>query len=124
MGMRCIRRLTTVPIRFWAYDGRNRNRRHLSTTDSPAMLTTTRSARQLIRRNAENIRYPTPLHRAMSSTTSLDSLVDFGTQHVTRGLGRVQNAIVTSGEGSYVNLHDGRRMLDFTTGIAVTSLGE
>ena len=52
------------------------------------------------------------------------SLVDFGKQHVAAGLGRVVNdAVIESGQGSYVTLSDGRTVLDFTCGIAVTNLG-
>jgi 4-aminobutyrate aminotransferase-like enzyme len=60
--------------------------------------------------------------RAMS--TSADSLVAFGQQHVTRGLGRLTEAVMTNGEGSFVTFEDGRRMLDFSCGIGVTNLGE
>ena len=48
----------------------------------------------------------------------------FGVKHVTKGLGRITEGIMTKGEGSYVEYDDGRRMLDFTCGIGVTSLGE
>jgi hypothetical protein len=60
--------------------------------------------------------------RAMS--TSADSLVAFGQQHVTKGLGRLTEAVMAKGEGSYVTFEDGRRMLDFSSGIGVTNLGE
>ncbi|EPQ57225.1 hypothetical protein GLOTRDRAFT_37980 [Gloeophyllum trabeum ATCC 11539] len=53
----------------------------------------------------------------------VSTLTQFGQKHVTKGLGRLTEAVVTKGEGSYVQLDDGRRMLDFTTGIGVTSLG-
>ncbi|KAG1777717.1 pyridoxal phosphate-dependent transferase [Suillus placidus] len=59
--------------------------------------------------------------RAMA--TSADSLVAFGQQHVTRGLGRLTEAVMAKGEGSYVTFEDGRRMLDFSCGIGVTNLG-
>lgn len=59
----------------------------------------------------------------MATSHNSQDLVDFGQKHVTKGLARLTEAIITSGEGSYVNLHDGRRMLDFTTGIGVTNLG-
>ncbi|KAG1752951.1 pyridoxal phosphate-dependent transferase [Suillus lakei] len=55
--------------------------------------------------------------------TSADSLVAFGQQHVTRGLGRLTEAVMAKGEGSYVTFEDGRRMLDFSCGIGVTNLG-
>lgn len=60
---------------------------------------------------------------ASSSTQSHDSFVQFGKKHVTAGLGRVVDAVLTKAEGSYVTLGDGRRMLDFTCGIGVTNLG-
>lgn len=59
-----------------------------------------------------------------SSSQSHASLVEFGKRHVTHGLGRVVDAVMTKGEGSYVTLGDGRKMLDFTCGIGVTNLGE
>ncbi|RPD75323.1 hypothetical protein L226DRAFT_462642 [Lentinus tigrinus ALCF2SS1-7] len=60
---------------------------------------------------------------ASSSTQSHASLVEFGQKHVTKGLGRVVEAVMQKGEGSYVTLGDGRKMLDFTSGIGVTNLG-
>ena len=48
----------------------------------------------------------------------------FGVKHVTKGLGRITEGIMTKGDGSYVEYDDGRRMLDFTCGIGVTSLGK
>ncbi|KAH8107744.1 pyridoxal phosphate-dependent transferase [Cristinia sonorae] len=51
------------------------------------------------------------------------SLVEFGQRHVTKGIGRQVEAIIEKGEGSYLTLGDGRKMLDFTCGIAVTNLG-
>ena len=56
--------------------------------------------------------------------TSSDSLVAFGQQHVTRGLGRLTEAVMAKGEGSYVSFEDGRTMLDFSCGIGATNLGE
>lgn len=52
------------------------------------------------------------------------SLVEFGQKHVTKGLGRQVEAVITKASGSYVSLSDGMEMLDFTTGIGVTNLGE
>ncbi|KAF8514152.1 pyridoxal phosphate-dependent transferase [Gautieria morchelliformis] len=51
------------------------------------------------------------------------SLVQFGQRHVTRGVGRMANAVIASGKGSHVQFQDGRKLLDFTCGIGVTSLG-
>ena len=56
-------------------------------------------------------------------STSADRLLQIGERHVTKGLGRLTEAIMVKGEGSYVTLHDGRRLLDFTCGIGVTNLG-
>jgi len=50
-------------------------------------------------------------------------LYEFGTKHITKGLGRISEGIMTKGDGSYVVYDDGRRMLDFTCGIGVTNLG-
>jgi 4-aminobutyrate aminotransferase len=50
-------------------------------------------------------------------------LVDFGQKHVTKGLARQVEGVIVKGEGSYVTYGDGRRFLDFTTGIGVTNLG-
>ncbi|KIJ18697.1 4-aminobutyrate transaminase [Paxillus involutus ATCC 200175] len=55
--------------------------------------------------------------------TSGDNLVAFGQRHVTAGIGRLTEAVMTKGEGSYVSFEDGRRMLDFSCGIGVTNLG-
>lgn len=49
---------------------------------------------------------------------------EFGKTHVARGLGRLSNAVIEHGKGSYITLKDDRgRYLDFTTGIGVTGLG-
>ncbi|KAF8153311.1 acetylornithine aminotransferase [Crassisporium funariophilum] len=68
------------------------------------------------------------LHRLGSSGVATDAissenLYDFGVKHVTKGLARITEGIMTKGEGSYVVYDDGRRMLDFTCGIGVTGLG-
>ena len=55
---------------------------------------------------------------------SAENLYAFGVKHVTKGLGRITEGIMTKGEGSYVVYDDGRQMLDFTCGIGVTSLGK
>ncbi|KAL9714561.1 hypothetical protein Ac2012v2_002875 [Leucoagaricus gongylophorus] len=51
------------------------------------------------------------------------ALRELGAKHITKGLGRVTEGIMVRGEGSYVYYDDGRKMLDFTCGIGVTSLG-
>jgi acetylornithine/succinyldiaminopimelate/putrescine aminotransferase len=62
--------------------------------------------------------------RSIASAAQGASLVDFGKKHVTKGLSRHTDSLVTKGEGSYMHFADGRKMLDFTTGIGVTVLGE
>ena len=51
-------------------------------------------------------------------------LSKFGQQYVAKGVNRLSNAVMKSGKGSYAFMDDGRKMLDFTSGIAVTGLGE
>ena len=58
------------------------------------------------------------------ATSSAEKLLTIGEKHVTKGLGRLTEVIITNGQGSYVTLHDGRKMLDFTCGIGVTNLGK
>lgn len=62
----------------------------------------------------------------MSSSTlsSPAGLKEFGERYVTNGLGRSLDGVMVKGEGSYVELADGRRMLDFTCGIGVTGFGK
>lgn len=60
----------------------------------------------------------------MFTTQNHDALVAFGQKHVTKGLGRQVEGVMVKGEGSYVTYGDGRRFLDFTSGIGVTNLGE
>ncbi|KAI0730323.1 pyridoxal phosphate-dependent transferase [Fomitopsis betulina] len=57
------------------------------------------------------------------ATNSSASAVQFGEKYVTAGLSRSLNAVVEKGEGSYLTVADGRKMLDFTCGIGVTNLG-
>ena len=54
---------------------------------------------------------------------SASALVQFGTKHVAKGIGRLANEVIESGSGSYVTMMGGRKFLDFTCGIAVTNLG-
>jgi 4-aminobutyrate aminotransferase len=54
---------------------------------------------------------------------SLSKLSQFGTKHVARGIGRLATDVLESGAGSYVVTTEGRKMLDFTSGIGVTNLG-
>ncbi|PVG00397.1 putative 4-aminobutyrate aminotransferase [Serendipita vermifera] len=50
-------------------------------------------------------------------------LVSFGQKHVAKGLNRLVDDVIESGQGSYVTMASGRKLLDFTTGIGVTNLG-
>ncbi|KAG8999986.1 hypothetical protein FRB94_008816 [Tulasnella sp. JGI-2019a] len=64
--------------------------------------------------------------RTLHATASLpasDLTTDFGKKHVARGLSRAMDAVIKSGSGSYLEMEDGRKLLDFTCGIAVTNLG-
>ncbi|KZV81896.1 hypothetical protein EXIGLDRAFT_657720 [Exidia glandulosa HHB12029] len=45
------------------------------------------------------------------------------TANVARGVNRLSSAILASGKGSYVETTEGKRLLDFTSGIGVTCLG-
>ncbi|KAJ7810782.1 acetylornithine aminotransferase [Mycena olivaceomarginata] len=58
----------------------------------------------------------------MATSSDSASLLDYG-RNVTNGLARITEGIMTSGKGSYVEYDDGRKMLDFTCGYGVTSLG-
>jgi len=54
---------------------------------------------------------------------SLSKLAQFGVKHVAKGIGRLSSEVLESGSGSYVTTVEGRKMLDFTSGIGVTNLG-
>ncbi|ETV84900.1 4-aminobutyrate transaminase, variant 1 [Aphanomyces astaci] len=45
------------------------------------------------------------------------------TSTIARGVGRLSNMVLTKGSGSFVWNMEGQKLLDFTSGIAVTSLG-
>ncbi|CAG8667994.1 19454_t:CDS:2, partial [Racocetra fulgida] len=51
-----------------------------------------------------------------------EKLAEFGRQHITRGIGRVTNLVIQQAKGSYLYDVQGKKFLDFTTGIGVTSL--
>lgn len=50
-------------------------------------------------------------------------MASFGDRHVAKGVGRLTQNVLKKGSGSYVWNDEGRKMLDFTAGIGVTSLG-
>jgi 4-aminobutyrate aminotransferase len=49
--------------------------------------------------------------------------VEFGQRHVSKGVSRLSEDIITKAEGSWVTFRSGRVALDFTCGIGVTNLG-
>lgn len=53
----------------------------------------------------------------------LSKLAQFGTKHVAKGIGRLSTEVLESGSGSFVTTVEGRKLLDFTSGIGVTNLG-
>lgn len=53
----------------------------------------------------------------------MSKLAQFGVKHVAKGIGRLSTEVLESGSGSYVTSVEGRKMLDFTSGIGVTNLG-
>lgn len=61
---------------------------------------------------------------AANGTNGVHVAADYGVKHTARGVSRMVHGVIVNGEGSYVTLDDGRRMLDFTTGIGVTGLGK
>jgi 4-aminobutyrate aminotransferase len=54
---------------------------------------------------------------------SLSKLSQFGTKHVAKGISRLSQEVLVEGKGSYVTTLEGRKFLDFTSGIGVTNLG-
>lgn len=54
---------------------------------------------------------------------SVSKLSQFGIKHVAKGIGRLSSDVLESGAGSYVTTTEGRKLLDFTSGIGVTNLG-
>jgi hypothetical protein len=62
-----------------------------------------------------------PFSRGRPITTV--PLLDFAQRHVTKGVNHLTEDVFVKGAGSWVTMHSGRRLLDFTSGIGVTSLG-
>ncbi|ORZ03869.1 pyridoxal phosphate-dependent transferase [Syncephalastrum racemosum] len=50
-------------------------------------------------------------------------LVQFGKQHIARGIGRSTELVIERGQGSYIYTVEGKKYLDLTTGIGVTNTG-
>ena len=55
--------------------------------------------------------------------TAAESLVAFGQRHVTKGVPKLTEDVFEKGEGSWVTMKSGQKLLDFTCGIGVTNLG-
>lgn len=51
-------------------------------------------------------------------------LFQFGKQHIARGIGRSTELVIERAQGAYVWTVDGKKYLDLTTGIGVTSTGK
>ncbi|KAI0266995.1 acetylornithine aminotransferase [Gloeopeniophorella convolvens] len=75
---------------------------------------------QKLLRTASRSARTTPPTRTMATAPPL---VDFAQRHVTKGLNRITEDVFAKGEGSWVTMQSGRRLLDFTCGIGVTNLG-
>lgn len=63
-------------------------------------------------------------YSSSSKALSAKEYVSFGQTHVAKGVSRLVEDVIQSGEGSWVTMTSGRRLLDFTCGIGVTNLGE
>lgn len=60
----------------------------------------------------------------ITEITNFDLSAAFGSKHITPGIGRLSNELVIEkGKGTWVWTTDGRKWLDFTSGIGVTCLG-
>ncbi|CAG8469779.1 23291_t:CDS:2 [Cetraspora pellucida] len=57
------------------------------------------------------------------SFQSAEKLVEFGRQHIARGISRSTNLVIQQAKGSYIYDVQGKKFLDFSSGIGVTSLG-
>ncbi|KAK4689731.1 hypothetical protein P7C73_g394, partial [Tremellales sp. Uapishka_1] len=61
--------------------------------------------------------------KSLPLTTSTSGLQSIAETHITKALGRMRNHVFKEGRGLRVLTSDGQRLLDFTSGIGVTSLG-
>ncbi|KAF7731585.1 hypothetical protein EC973_009349 [Apophysomyces ossiformis] len=53
----------------------------------------------------------------------MSNLLQFGARHIARGIGRSSDLIIQKGKGAYVWTVEGKKYLDLSTGIGVTSTG-
>jgi len=77
----------------------------------------------LTRFRAQSKNLSLPRRFVGTEPVATEDLYSFGVKHVTKGVGRITEGLMTKGEGSYVHYDDGRKYLDFTCGIGVTGLG-
>ncbi|CAG8478647.1 10919_t:CDS:2 [Paraglomus brasilianum] len=54
---------------------------------------------------------------------SAQQLAEYGRRHVTHGISRISSLVIERASGSWVYTVDGKKYLDFTTGIGVVSTG-
>ena len=64
-----------------------------------------------------------PLHCSRGRSITTVPFLDLAQRHVTKGLNHLTEDVFAKGEGSWVTMHSGRKLLDFTSGIGVTNLG-
>ncbi|KAL1406821.1 hypothetical protein Q8F55_006230 [Vanrija albida] len=98
----------------------------LATAKTPLLLNPVRTAvrtRTLASLAAEQRATPAAPPPAPAAERTTAQWVDFGRQHVTPGLGRVRDMVVVRGSGLEIETSAGERILDFSSGIGVLSLG-
>ncbi|KAK1922319.1 putative ornithine-oxo-acid aminotransferase [Papiliotrema laurentii] len=61
--------------------------------------------------------------KGLEMTTETAGLLEIADRHITKGLGRMRDHIFKEGKGLRVLTTEGKQLLDFTSGIGVTSLG-
>ncbi|CAO3694632.1 unnamed protein product [Umbelopsis ramanniana] len=55
--------------------------------------------------------------------STLQKLAQFGQRHIAKGIGRSTELVIEKGKGAYVFTTEGKKYLDFTSGIGVTNTG-
>jgi hypothetical protein len=73
----------------------------------------------------KHVFYPTflPLYIYRGRSVATVQPLEYTQQHVNKGLSRLSEDIIVKGEGPWVTMRSGRKLLDFTCGIGVTNLG-
>jgi 4-aminobutyrate aminotransferase len=56
--------------------------------------------------------------------STLQKLAQFGQRHIAKGIGRSTELVIEKGKGAYVFTTEGKKYLDFTSGIGVTNTGK